>query len=454
MSSDRFSTPSLKRQQSSQAAEHDPLARLVAEFSQQHPRLLIVDDDAELCGRLCREADALGIDCQSASSPEQARTLCRQRMPEIVLLDTAFANEGATDAHELLSELSSATPSIPVLIFTGSDTFTDRIETARRGGRAFLPKTLSPAEVLDTVREHLARARLHATRILVVDDDPAMLDIMRALLEPHNLEVSGLADPLAFWETLERISPEVLILDVDMTGVNGPELCRAVRNDPLWSRIAVIFATAHTDLLTIERVFQAGADDFIAKPILGPELVTRVTNRLNRVRMYRSQAETDSLTGLANRAKCSEGLKQLMAFVDRFSQPLSIAMLDIDHFKLINDRHGHASGDRVLRRLAEHLRRDLRGEDVIGRWGGEEFLLGMYGMTLKDTVRRLGGTLERFHAERFDEGPDCFQVSFSAGVAEYPSDGPDLSALTLSADQALYRAKAAGRARIEPARSG
>jgi diguanylate cyclase (GGDEF)-like protein len=130
---------------------------------------------------------------------------------------------------------------------------------------------------------------------------------------------------------------------------------------------------------------------------------------------------------------------------------MAVAMLDIDHFKLINDRHGHANGDRVLRRLAEHLRRDLRGEDVIGRWGGEEFLIGMYGMTREDAVHRLGDTLKRFRNGRFEDGRESFQVSFSAGVAEYPVDGGDLDALTLSADEALYRAKAAGRARIEPA---
>ena len=115
-------------------------------------------------------------------------------------------------------------------------------------------------------------------------DDPALLDATRALLEPHDIEVSTLGDPLRFWETLEEVAPELLILDVDMPGVNGPELCRTVRNDPRWSRLAVIFATARTDPTTIEEVFSAGADDYIPKPILGPELLTRVANRLERRR--------------------------------------------------------------------------------------------------------------------------------------------------------------------------
>jgi PleD family two-component response regulator len=329
------------------AAALKPIRGIASEPAPERPRLVVVDDDDRLCESLKLEALALGIDCETAASPERARALCRIRVPDVVLLDLTFA-DGAADAYELLSELTSETPAIPVVIFTGSDAFTDRVEAARRGGRAYLSKSLSPTQVLDAVRELLDRERLAATRVLIVDDDCAMLDAMRALLEPHNLEVSGLADPLLFWETLERVSPELLILDVDMPGVNGPELCRTVRNDPLWSRLAVIFATARTDPATIERVFQAGADDYVTKPIVGPELVTRVTNRLDRVRMYRTQAETDSLTGLANRAKSGESLRQLMAFADRFSEPMSVAMLDLDRFKLINDRHGHASGDRVL----------------------------------------------------------------------------------------------------------
>jgi diguanylate cyclase (GGDEF)-like protein len=410
--------------------------------------VMIVDDDRALCERIAAEAAARGMDCDVAASPAQARARCTERPPAIVLLDLTFPPDGMADAYELLSQLSAGTPPIPVLVLTGTGTFTDRVEAARRGSRAFLPKSLLPAEVLDAVEQFLARDRLAATRVLVVDDDPAVLDAMSALLRSHDLEVSTLADPLRFWETLQAVEPELLILDVDMPGVNGVELCRTVRNDPRWSGLAVIFVTAHTDAATVEEVFDAGADDYVAKPIVGPELVSRVANRLERIRLYRAQAETDYLTGLANRSKSDEGLAQLAALADRFSEPLSVAMLDVDGFKLVNDRHGHAVGDSVLRRLGEHLRRDFRGNDVVGRWGGEEFIVGMYGMTRGNGVKRLADTLERFRREEFAGSGGTLRVSFSAGVAEYPLDGCDLAAVSRAADEALYRAKAAGRARV------
>ncbi|MGO9447162.1 MAG: diguanylate cyclase [Solirubrobacteraceae bacterium] len=411
-------------------------------------RVLVVDDDRELCERIVAEASSRDMHCDSAGSPQAARALITERPPAIVLLDLTFPPDGMTDAYALLSELSAATPPIPVLVLTGTGAFTDRVEAVRRGSRAFLSKALQPADVLDAVEQFVARDRLAATRVLIVDDDPAVLDAMRALLQPHDLEVWTLADPLRFWDTLEHVVPELLILDVSMPAINGPELCRTVRNDPRWSRLAVIFATAHTDPATIEEVFSAGADDYIAKPIVGPELVNRVANRLERVRLYRAQAETDYLTGLANRAKSDEGLMQLAALADRFSEPLAVAMLDIDRFKLVNDRHGHAVGDSVLRRLGEHLRRDFRGNDVVGRWGGEEFIVGMYGMTRENGVKRLTDTLERFDEEEFTDSKGTLRVSFSAGVAEYPLDGGDLRTVSRAADEALYRAKAAGRGRV------
>jgi diguanylate cyclase (GGDEF)-like protein len=411
-------------------------------------RVLIVDDDRALCERIAADAVARDMQADIATSTQQARALCAENPPGVVLLDLTFPPHGMQDAYELLSELVAATPPIPVLVLTGTGAFVDRVQAARRGSRAFLSKSLPPAGVLDAVEQFLARDRLAATRVLVVDDDPALLDATRALLEPHDIEVSTLGDPLRFWETLEEVAPELLILDVDMPGVNGPELCRTVRNDPRWSRLAVIFATARTDPATIEEVFSAGADDYIPKPILGPELLTRVANRLERIRLYRAEAETDSLTGLSNRTKADEGLAQLLTLAARFSEPLSVAMLDLDHFKLVNDQNGHATGDSVLRRMGEYLRRDFRGSDVVGRWGGEEFIVGMYGMTREDAAARLTDTLERFSQEEFTGRVGMFGVSFSAGVAEYPLDGHDLGSTFQAADEALYRAKAAGQARV------
>lgn len=289
---------------------------------------------------------------------------------------------------------------------------------------------------------------LQATRALLVDDDPAALDAMRVLLEGHRFEVFTLADPRCFWETLQEVEPELLLLDLDMPGVNGRELCSVVRGDARWSHLAVIVVTAHSDPETVESLFAAGADDYIAKPLKGSELITRVSNRLERIRLHRRHAESDGLTGLATRAKASEMLGRLLLLGERFSQPVAVAMLDLDRFKAINDTQGHAAGDSVLRGLGRHLALEFRGDDVVGRWGGEEFIAGMYGMARQDGVNRLAAILRRFSEEPFQGGRSTFCASFSAGVAQFPLDGRDPDEILAAADEALYSAKAAGRAQV------
>jgi diguanylate cyclase (GGDEF)-like protein len=210
----------------------------------------------------------------------------------------------------------------------------------------------------------------------------------------------------------------------------------------------VVFLTGHSDAETVQRIFTAGADDFVSKPIVGPELVTRIRNRLERSQLLRSLSESDPLTGISNRRRALELIERLLALARRHAQPLCIAVLDLDDFKRVNDEHGHAIGDRVLRRLAEMLQRKFRGEDVVGRWGGEEFVLGMYGMTGSDGERRLYEVLASFRGQEFAEDGRSLTVTFSAGIAEHPRDGDDFEMLYRAADEALYAAKRAGRSRI------
>ena len=164
---------------------------------------------------------------------------------------------------------------------------------------------------------------------------------------------------------------------------------------------------------------------------------------------------------MSNRHKSTQDLDNFLRLALRHNQPLCLAILDLDHFKRVNDRYGHATGDAVLHHLGRLLKRSFRREDVVARWGGEEFVVGMYGMTRSDAVQKLTGVLETLRQKEFIT-PDCtehdaptlrtqFRVTFSAGVAQYPEDGTELASLYRSCDAALYQAKATGRDRVLPA---
>jgi diguanylate cyclase (GGDEF)-like protein len=432
----------------------DPSARA---DQPNRPLLLIVDAHRPLVQQLVTAAAPWGFEVTTASQLDQAREAITHRTPTLVLLDPAVA--GSPEASmALLTELSQHHPPIPVLVFTAQTDLSDRLEVARLGGRAFLPKPASPELVMDAISqvlqqvEHQTPAIAPEARILAVDDDPKTLAILRTLLQPWGFEVFTLSDPRQFWEKLEATQPDLLILDIRMPEINGLELCQVVRSDSNWGGLPILFLTAHTDATTIHRVFTVGADDFVSKPIVGPELITRIINRLDRMRYLRQLAETDPLTRIANRHKSTQDIDRLLLTAQRQQQPVCLAVLDLDYFRRINSRYGHALGDGVLHRLGQLLRQEFNQHDVIGRWGGEEFVIAMHNTRLPEGMRRLERVLIDLRRHDFASNPDApLHVTFSGGIAQFPEDGSDLQTLYQKADTAMYQAKQAGRDRILPA---
>ena len=191
-----------------------------------------------------------------------------------------------------LSDLDRDYPHIPVLVLsqltentpsTGTRSLQQRIEIARRGGRVFLAKSSASSQIFGAVDRVIAQARVRQARVMIVDDDPILLAGVSALLSRQGMTVTTLAEPSRFWETLEAAAPDLLILDLGMPTHNGIELCLAVRTDPQWTNLPILFLTADTTAPSIDRVFAAGADDFVTKPVVDDTLVTRVLNRLKRI---------------------------------------------------------------------------------------------------------------------------------------------------------------------------
>jgi len=176
-----------------------------------------------------------------------------------------------------------------------------------------------------------------------------------------------------------------------------------------------------------------------------------ITARREAEGALQHQALHDPLTSLPNRLLLHDRIERAVAAAGRDGHSAALMLLDVDHFKEVNDRFGHAAGDAVLRHLGCLLRRHFRGEDVVARWGGEEFVVGLYGMSRADGVHRVAEVLEAFRCEDFSKDGVVGSLTFTAGVAEYKADGRDLRSLYHAADYALYRAKAAGRDRVVPA---
>ncbi|MFL5844696.1 MAG: response regulator [Solirubrobacteraceae bacterium] len=405
---------------------------------------VLVAGDPELTADIAAEANARGVTTRALFGLDAVAPAIRDGA-DLLVLDLA-APEGVGEA---LDVLAAAALELPVVVLTDPELLVDRVEVARRGGRTFLPRRASPLDLVDAVLSLRARLRPRDATILAVDDDPAMLDALSVVLGAAGLRVERCENPGVFWESLERVRPDLVVLDVDMPHVSGLELCRALRGDARWESLPVMILTARTDQATVVDVFAAGADDFVSKPFIGPELLARIHGRLERVRLFRALAETDPLTGLANRRRSYEALTESLAGSDRLGEPLSLSVIDLDGFKQLNDVHGHAAGDSALRAVAGALNRTFSGMENVARWGGDEFVVSMPGLTAADARERLAAFLEDLRAAGVGKGEEL--VRASAGVAEYPRDATDLDELHRAADRALYAAKSAGGDRVHDA---
>ncbi|WP_066379038.1 response regulator [Anabaena sp. CA = ATCC 33047] len=250
------------------------------------PLVLVVDRDATLAEQLTQASADCEFQVTTSTSLKQARKILYQEHPSVVLLDPQVAPH-QEDSLSFLAELAQCKPSIPVIVFTEQTGFQHRLQLARHGEHTFLQKPQGISEVLGAIAHILQQVPHAEAKVLAVDDDPKILALLQTLLCPWGLKVITLDDPRRFWETLKAETPDLLILDVEMPHTNGIELCQVVRNDAEWGEIPILFLTVHSDAEIVNQVYSVGADDFVSKPIIGPELVTRIINRLERVKLLR-----------------------------------------------------------------------------------------------------------------------------------------------------------------------
>jgi diguanylate cyclase (GGDEF)-like protein len=300
--------------------------------------------------------------------------------------------------------------------------------------------------------------------VLVVDDDEAARYlVVRALGRKKIACIEAATGELALERVLEDPDAiEAIVLDVMMPGMTGFDVVRALKTNPLASSIPVILVTASaTQEDDIVRGVEYGAIDYIMKPYSPAVLVAKIHAACERARAERHlryelrfaelHAMIDPLTGLFNRRHFDTRIQEATAYAKRHEEPFSIVMLDLDHFKSVNDTHGHEEGDRVLVHFAAAVRAVLRGEDVAFRYGGEEFVLLLRGCDSNramDVANRLKKQLvQRPHG--FKDG-SARAVTFSAGIAAAQEiEGFSGEELVSRADAALYRAKNAGRDHAE-----
>lgn len=297
---------------------------------------------------------------------------------------------------------------------------------------------------------------MSGSRILIVDDSLVIRAVVRASLEDEEYVVTEAEDGALGLAECRRNPPDVVLLDVEMPNLNGMEVLGRLKADPALRDIPVVFLTSRTSTEDIVAALRGGAHDYLKKPFETAELLARVSSASHVKRLQddlrdrsmalEEMARTDVLTGLFNRRHLDDELRRRHSDARRHHEPLCVLLLDIDHFKHVNDTYGHPVGDLVLCEFARILRSGTRDEDVSGRWGGEEFLVILPRTDLVHAIE----VSERIRLEVANTiviaGDQAVAVTVSGGCVVGVSDS--VEGLLHQVDVRLYRAKGSGRNRI------
>ena len=299
--------------------------------------------------------------------------------------------------------------------------------------------------------------QIRDARLLVVDDNQENIELLRAVLDQAGYtNVSATACPTDVAALHARHNYDLILLDMQMPGLDGLDVIKALHRVEQDAYVPVIAITANPGYKIA--ALQAGARDFITKPLDLAEVTQRIHNLLEVRLLYRKVAEQgrlqrqmalhDHLTGLPNRRLLEDRIETALHHAARNHRMMAVFYMDLDGFKAINDTHGHDCGDNLLREVARRLLETCRQQDTLARIGGDEFILLLTDIgDMCDVMRPALKILEAL-AEPFYIGGNALRVTASIGIATYPVDGDDVDSLVNRADQALYDAKRAGRNRF------
>ncbi|MFI2818480.1 diguanylate cyclase [Vreelandella piezotolerans] len=415
--------------------------------SKRQRLIYLCDDEPDQVSQLLHHLRCFGHEVVHFEDTDTFFNAVITRRPDAIIMDVQFP-QGNTAGTETLASLNKLTGEpLPSIVLSAHGDFHSRLSAVRAGCNGYFTKPVKPLDLMLAVDELTTPSDEEPLRILIVDDEPEVAAYHALLLEQAGMAVQQVNHPADALTALERFSPDLLLVDVYMPVCSGEELANIIRQQPEHVGLPIIYLSSETDSQKQLSAMTAGVEAFITKPVIPDELVSAVTLRAERLRLLRSLMTRDSMTGLYNHSTTTELISKALAQAHRDNTEHAMAMIDIDHFKAVNDTHGHLAGDQVIITLARLLKTRLRMSDIIGRYGGEEFVVLLKGVSDERACALIDALRHDFAQVDFHAGGTRFRCTFSAGISRFPNH-PSTESLRLSADQALYRAKHQGRNQV------
>jgi diguanylate cyclase (GGDEF)-like protein len=349
--------------------------------------------------------------------------------------------------YQLIRQMRDEHPASQLFCLAVPKSLDTTVALLRAGADVTIQAEQETVTALGRILDLLQSQEQDPYRVLVVEDSRTAVAMIQRSLAQHGIDSHSIRNPQLLLGALEDFRPDLVLMDMHMPHCTGVEATRVLRQLTVYQGLPVVYLSSETDMGMQIEALRLGGDQFLTKPFNPVLLAAVVKTKIERYREMQRSSQNDGLTGLLNHSAAKSRLNQIAKSLKAVNDGLCVAMLDIDRFKSINDTYGHPVGDQVIRSLAWLLKGRLRSSDIIGRYGGEEFLVALPGASLDEAhavleaIRTDFATLPHAHAS------GTLRATFSAGVADH-APGATGNDLTHLADEALLEAKRSGRNRI------
>ena len=448
---ERFQPAETSSSEQARMASNTPLFQL-AETNHAEPEghgrtVYICDDEHLLLEQLGAQLACFGFKVSVFSDTTSLLEAVAARRPDVLVMDIVFPDANNAGLEAVTRINVDLARQIPTVFLSARNDFDARLRAVQAGGEAYFHKPVAPMDLVATLDALTVDPLTTQYRVLVVDDEPEVAALHGLILEEAGMLTRQVNDPLGVLEALQDFRPDIVLMDLYMPGCSGRDLAKMIRQLPDYFSLPIVYLSSETDKRKQFSALRVGAEGFLIKPIQAEDLVSAVAIRAERMRSLRALMARDSLTGLYNHSTILQMLDSALARARRDGSQLSFCMIDVDHFKSVNDNYGHQTGDQVLLALARVLRQRLRSTDLIGRYGGEEFCVVLDGIDPEAAKQVIDQLRIGFSKVLFHAGDADFCCTFSAGVAS-AAQYPAIESLCDAADKLMYEAKHAGRNRV------
>jgi diguanylate cyclase (GGDEF)-like protein len=366
-----------------------------------------------------------------------------------IIIDIPYDGDQSME-RDIFAEISALQLNYNNFIFTSDhDDQTVRLKSIQVGGAAFFTKPINIVGLIDKLDSLIRNASAsQPSKVLIIEDQHTIASYYQMVLKMSGLDAQIAANPGNILEQMREFHPDLVLMNTFLPEINPADLARVIRQIDDFVSIPIIFLSSEDDFAKRIEALDLGGDDFLVKPIKASHLMAVVRSRLERSKTLRSYMVRDSLTNLLNHTAFRSVLSQEVNRCKRQNAALALAMMDIDHFKMVNDKYGHAAGDSALKGLSRLLQQRLRKSDIVGRYGGDEFVAllidceAKQALTIMDEIR-----IHFSEIEFYPNDARSLSLTFSCGISTFPKY-QSAESLSDSADQALYIAKAGQRNQV------